>query len=61
MRMWEIRENSDSRYGRKDSSGMSGMRGYKDDSYDDAYDCGFEDGYNKAMKEMRHSYGERRY
>lgn len=58
--MWEIRENDDFRYGRKGSSGMSGMRGYKNDSYEEGYECGFEEGYAKAMKEVEHSYNERR-
>lgn len=55
-RMWEIREGyepeSESRYGRR-----YGMRSAEDK----AYECGFEDGYKKAMEEMEHSsYGERR-
>ena len=45
-RIWEIRE--DSHYGTRSAE-------------DKAYDCGFEDGYKKAMEEMEHtSYGERR-
>ncbi len=37
--------------------------GYGSHSIEDkAYDCGFEDGYKKAIEEMEHhtSYGERR-
>jgi flagellar biosynthesis/type III secretory pathway protein FliH len=48
-RMWEIKE-----------------KGYKSKSeLEEAYECGFEDGYEKAMKEFKHasyrdmdSYGE---
>lgn len=47
--MWEIREDSD--YGKR-----YGMRSPEDK----AYECGFEDGYKKAMEEIEHSYGERR-
>jgi len=36
--MWEIREGYDHRMGRK--------------SVDEAYECGYEDGYEAAMKEM---------
>lgn len=56
-KMWEIREGDESygsRYGRK-----KGMMGYKDDHVDEAYDCGFEDGFRAAMKEYKSSYGER--
>lgn len=48
MRMWEIRENDEYRYGRR---GHSDMRD-DDMSYDEAYEKGFEDGYAKAMKEV---------
>lgn len=61
MRMWEIRENESSRYGRRGgTSSASGMRSYKSDLYEEGYECGFEEGYEKAMKEMEHSYDERR-
>lgn len=48
--MWEIREG----YDRDDYGRNYGMRS------SDAYECGFEDGYEKAMKEMGHfEYGHR--
>ena len=48
MRMWEIRANSEyPKYGRRSSK-----RGYKEDS-DEAYECGYEDGYRAAMKEAK--------
>lgn len=48
-RMWEIREGYDT--GRH-----YGMRSPEDK----AYECGFEDGYKKAMEEMERSeYGNR--
>lgn len=51
MRMWEIRE--------KDRTSRSGYRmGMRDKSVDEAYECGFEDGYEAAMKEME-EYDER--
>lgn len=54
-RMWEIRERHDEgRYGHR-----MGKRESEHD-LDKAYECGFEDGYEAAMKEMKHSYGERR-
>lgn len=53
MRMWEIRESRDYPHYRKSS-----MRGYRDDS-EEAYDCGFEDGYKAATREAKHKYGER--
>ena len=46
MRMWEIRENA----GRYDSDYRMGMK--KDGKLQEAYDCGFEDGYEKAMEEL---------
>lgn len=51
MRMWEIRENSESpKYGRRS------MRGYrKEDPEEEAYKCGYEDGYEDAMKEAHYS------
>ena len=51
--MWEIRETRDYPRFRKS------MRGYKDDYADEAYECGYEDGYRAAMKEAKHYYGER--
>lgn len=48
-KMWEIRESKPSRYG------------YKHDDrseVEEAYECGFEDGYREAMKEL--TYGEKR-
>jgi hypothetical protein len=42
--MWEIREGHDYRMGRKDKS------------VEEAYECGYEDGYDAAMEEL----GERR-
>lgn len=57
-RMWEIREGDESRdykYGRRRSS----MMNRKDESVEEAYDCGFEDGFRAAMKEYKSSYGER--
>jgi len=50
-RMWEIREGG---YEPRHSYGMRSAE-------DKAYECGFEDGYKKAMEEMHNSeYGERR-
>lgn len=63
MKMWEIRENDDYRFGRR---GSYGMRDHNDKSFEEGYECGFEDGYSKAMKdtfyshEEKDSYGERR-
>lgn len=50
-RLWEIRER-DEDYGRK-----YGMRSAEKES-EKAYEYGFNDGYEQAMREM-HSYGER--
>lgn len=52
--MWEIRERDE-----RGGYGRMGMR-HNEDETEKAYECGFEDGYEKAMKEMRSSYGERR-
>lgn len=41
-RMWEIREGYDHDY----------RMGRKDKSVEEAYECGFEDGYEAAMKEI---------
>jgi len=46
MRMWEIRENT----GKYDSDYRMGMK--KESKLQEAYDCGFEDGYEKAMEEL---------
>ena len=49
-RMWEIREgwNPDKRYGMRSAE-------------DKAYECGFEDGYKKAIEDMqKEEFGERR-
>lgn len=65
MKMWEIRENDDYRFGRRGNFGMK----EHDKSYEEGYEHGFEDGYSKAMKDTfyshekdsyRDSYGERR-
>lgn len=53
-RMWEIRERDE-----RGGYGRIGMR-HNEDEIEKAYECGFEDGYEKAMKELRNSYGERR-
>lgn len=47
MRMWEIRENA----GKYDSDYRTGMR-HKENKLQEAYDCGFEDGYEKAVEEI---------
>jgi hypothetical protein len=74
MKMWEIREGSSRkddyrdnyrgsyRFGRRGSMGMR----EDEDAFHEGYECGFEDGYAKAMKdtfyshEEKDSYGERR-
>jgi hypothetical protein len=54
--MWEIREGYDHEgYGHK--GGHKPMH-YRDE-VEEAYECGYEEGYHKAMKEMSH-YSERR-
>ena len=57
MRMWEIREN----LGKYDSDYRMGMKQHKESKLQEAYDCGFEDGYEKAMEELedKHKMGER--
>lgn len=45
-RMWEIREGYDHEY----------RMGRRDKSVEEAYECGYEDGYKAAMEEL----GERR-
>lgn len=51
MRMWEIRENT----GKYDSDYRMGMKD-KGSKLQEAYDCGFEDGYEKAMEEIEKSH-----
>lgn len=57
MRMWEIREKArhdDDHY--DDYRGRTSYRmGMRDKSVEEAYECGFEDGYEAAMKEIEHS------
>lgn len=72
MRMWEIREGDSSKGSYRDDYrdsyrfGKRGHMGMKDeDAYYEGYECGYEDGYAKAMKDTfysheRDSYGERR-
>ena len=58
-RMWEIREHDSDR----EREGRYGHRMGKrdvDHEVEKAYECGYEDGYEAALKEMKHSYGERR-
>ncbi len=47
MRMWEIRENT----GKYDSDYRMGMK-HKESKLQEAYDCGYDDGYEKAMEEI---------
>lgn len=49
-RLWEIREN----YGERSKGNYS-------DAEMDAYECGYEEGYAAAMKEVKGGYGERGY
>jgi len=49
MRMWEIRERD---------RGFRNMR-HDEKSVEEAYECGYEDGYEYAMKEMED--GEKSY
>lgn len=60
MRAWEIlekdHESMDSRYGRR--MGMKDHTDKLDKLVDEIYECGFEDGYEKARMEMS-SFGER--
>jgi flagellar biosynthesis/type III secretory pathway protein FliH len=59
--MWEIREGYDKDYGFRKGRNRSGMRQEK--TVEEAYECGFEDGYEAAMEEMEgkasHRMGER--
>ena len=67
MRMWEIREGD---YTPKRKGGYYGRHKseygkeseYKDYELKEAYECGFEDGYEEAMKEVegRHAYSRMR-
>lgn len=45
--MWEIRENSN-RHGKDGRS----FDDYADDGRDESYECGYDDGYMAAMKDM---------
>ena len=62
MRAWEIvekdkeRESMDSRYGRR--MGMKDHMDKLEALIDEIYECGFEDGMEKARRESS-SYGER--
>lgn len=54
MRVWELRDHGDRDY----SDYHMGMR---EKTSKEAYECGFEDGYEKAIEEMEHhGYGHRR-
>lgn len=52
MRLWEVREKD----GYRDRRSHMGMR---EKSAEEAYECGFEDGYREAMEEIEDYYGER--
>lgn len=68
MKMWEIREDDsrrdDYRFGRRRTMGMRDSA--EERAYAEGYECGFEEGYAKAMKDTfyshseKDSYGERR-
>lgn len=74
MRMWEILEKHDEyrpkrRYDKDFESERESRMGMKSSEHNfkklltDAYECGFEEGYAKAMEEAEHPdsrYGERR-
>lgn len=51
--MWEIRERGGYPHYRKGS-----MKSYRHET-DEAYECGYEDGYVDAMKKYKHYEGER--
>ena len=55
MRMWEIREGDTEKGYRFNRRMPSHMKGYKDDEKElqEAYDCGFEDGWKAAMDEFK--------
>ena len=48
MRVWELRD-----HGHQE---MSDYRGMHDKTAKEAYECGFEDGYEKAMEEMEYEH-----
>ena len=56
MRMWEIREGYEHDGYRRGRS-RSGMRHEK--TVEEAYECGYEDGYAAAMEEMEGKSGHR--
>lgn len=58
-KMWEIRESDESRESRFGRRRGGSMMGRKESSVDEAYECGYEDGYRAAMMEAKHFYGER--
>ena len=58
MRMWEIREGYE-KDGYRRGRGRMGMRHEK--TVEEAYECGFEEGYAMAMKESKHAYKEHDY
>jgi hypothetical protein len=73
MRMWEILEKHDSyrpdrEYGKDHEYGFRGSKmGMRSSDHDykrmidDAYECGFEEGFRKAMEEVEHhKFSERR-
>ncbi len=53
--MWEIREG----YEHEPSYGKHKSPMHYRDEVHEAYECGYEEGYHKAMKELGH-YSERR-
>ena len=54
MKMWEIKESSN----KYDSDYRMGMK-HKDSKLQEAYDCGFEDGYKKAIEDYEEKMEER--
>ena len=54
--MWEIREGYE-RDGYRKGRGRTGMR--REMTAEEAYDCGYEDGYEAAMEEMEGKTGHR--
>lgn len=70
MRIWEIMEKHDvykpyrSEYERENEySHKDGTRSSKHEYKQmlmDAYECGFDEGYTKALEEKEHLFGERR-
>lgn len=66
MRMWEIREGDYSPKHRGEYYGHKGAEHeyHKDRELKEAYECGYEDGYEEAMREIEghHAYSRmRRY